>query len=66
MKNPKCGQCSECPHVFSEMDLLKEYNDKVWGHPCFDTSMKGNKRKPGSTMRCESYRTPYPLEKEAR
>lgn len=63
----KPGQCEECKHVFSrdEMSGVNVENPHpTWGHPCFDTSIKGNKRNPGSKMLCESYRQPIPASRE--
>lgn len=49
--------CDECQHVFTQAQINAEADDSQWGHPCFDTSMRGNKRCPGKKHRCESFRT---------
>lgn len=51
-------RCTECPHVFTAADILKENDDnKIWGHPCFwrPRSIKD--------YRCESYRACFQVER---
>jgi len=50
-------RCEDCPHVFSQEDIILERSDKAWGHPCH---MHPRSQK---AYRCEAYRACFRVER---